>query len=387
MPDPRLPPTARTEDLLSENSRFQVSGTTYPDDLLSYDYGGNYVMFRINVHQDSYLKKGAAEGDFIPADRLDTQKRGEVAGMSAASITAATAVGSGLVAGAAGSQVATSLGIPTSTVANTAMGVAGAAAVVTALGGNVQKQYVTQRQAICLYMPNDLSIKYGVSWEETSLGGTAAIVAGAENLGAAALKVGAGMGAGALLSRVFGLRGAGARALTAAGAAVGGLAAANNAGGLSDIAAAQALKAPGVGELASKASGTAANPKKEQIFKQVDFRTFTFSYQFFPRSSDEARCVRDIIKQFKLHMHPEFRDETQFLYIYPSEFEIIYYTNGQENLNLHRHTSCVLTDMNVSYAPQGIYTSFPDGMPTQINMQLTFKELAILTKKDIDAGY
>ena len=138
----------------------------------------------------------------------------------------------------------------------------------------------------------------------------------------------------------------------------------------------------------AKATGTAANPKKEQIFSQVDYRTFTFNYQFAPRNETEAAAVREIIYQFKLHMHPEFKKgSNQFLYVYPSEFDIFYYQNGKENMNIHRHTSCVLEHMAISYTPNGIMSTFDDGMPTHINLSLQFKELALLTKESIMEGY
>ena len=56
-------------------------------------------------------------------------------------------------------------------------------------------------------------------------------------------------------------------------------------------------------------------------------------------------------------------------------------------MNIHRHTSCVLTDMNISYTPMSILSTFEDGMPTQINVQLQFKELALLHKQAIADGY
>jgi len=92
----------------------------------------------------------------------------------------------------------------------------------------------------------------------------------------------------------------------------------------------------------------------------------------------------NIIRSFKYHMHPEFKDTTGFLYIYPSEFDIVYYKGTQENLNIHRHTSCVLTEMNVNYTPNGIFSTFANGMPTQINITLTFKELMLLSKELIE---
>jgi hypothetical protein len=64
----------------------------------------------------------------------------------------------------------------------------------------------------------------------------------------------------------------------------------------------------------------------------------------------------------------------------------MYYSNGEENKNLHRHTSCVLTDLNINYTPNGLFTTFPNGMPTQINMSLSFRELALLTKDKVKDG-
>ncbi len=136
----------------------------------------------------------------------------------------------------------------------------------------------------------------------------------------------------------------------------------------------------------SAATGLAFNPRKEQVFKGVDFRTFQIEYQFFPRSSTESRNILNIIKMFKLHMHPEFKDTNKFLYIYPSEFDITYYSNGTENTSIHKHTSCVLTEMTINYTPNSQFTAFADGTPTQINMQLTFRELAQLDKQMVAGG-
>ena len=86
-------------------------------------------------------------------------------------------------------------------------------------------------------------------------------------------------------------------------------------------------------------------------------------------------------------MHPEFKDEASFVFIYPSEFDIHYYNISGDNTAIHKHTSCVLTDLNINYTPNGSFTTFANGTPTQINLQMTFKELAILTKDQIQAGY
>jgi len=42
--------------------------------------------------------------------------------------------------------------------------------------------------------------------------------------------------------------------------------------------------------------------------------------------------------------------------------------------------------LNVNYTPNGNFTTFDNGMPTQINIQLSFRELALLTKDKIEDG-
>lgn len=361
-------------------STYNVSGMTYPDDLLAdrnNQYGGNYVIFYINVHEDSMLRKENGGEEATVQGNIPPSMRGDVAGMdvSAGSVIA-TSAGAGAIAGKVTGIGSSQLTDKGKVVANGVLGGAVGAATVTAVGG-ASKKYKRMQKAIALYVPTDLSIKYGVNWEETSLATTAAAMAAAEGAGEMIKKGATALGQGAQ-----GKFGEAKQSLVGAGKSGSGVAStALNAG------AGLALQTPGVGEFLSKSSGVAANPKKEQLFKNVDFRTFSFSYQFFPRDAGEAAKAQEIIKAFKLHMHPEYKDSQHFLYIYPSEFDIYYYQNGKENMNLHRHTSCVLTDMNISYSPQGIFSTFENGMPTQINVQLTFKELALLSKESIQDGY
>ena len=133
-------------------------------------------------------------------------------------------------------------------------------------------------------------------------------------------------------------------------------------------------------------TATAPNPFREQVFRNVQTREFVFEYTFLPQSANEAKNVRDIIKQFKFHMHPEISKDGLF-YVYPSTFDISYLFNGtKENPNLHKISTCVLENMEVDYGGQGWHT-FGDGMPTEINMRLKFRELEVMTKERIEKGY
>ena len=136
---------------------------------------------------------------------------------------------------------------------------------------------------------------------------------------------------------------------------------------------------------ASIGSGTALNPFREQIFQSVDTRTFQFDYKFLPRSGAESENVWRIINSFKFHMHPEMSAGGLF-YIYPSEFNIVYYYNNVPNTTLFNISTCVLENMTVDYGGQQ-FGSFNDGYATEINMRLKFVELEVLTKERINLGF
>jgi hypothetical protein len=347
--------------------KYKVDNMAYPEDLMnSPAYGGNYAIFYINVAIDSKLLKDPSVEtveEILPRDRGDlvAQNFSTTGLVTAASLGSAFkgalggaiakgsgAIGSGtksvLSKGASGALLGGAAGAALPVIGFTAVGSLAASAT------RAQKRLKT---AIALHIPNNLSIRYGVNYESEDTSTVAMMGAGSDEI---------------------------SKALSSQG----------KMSDLSDpakaiIANIALSKGPNAGAV-SAATGLQANPKKEQVFKGVDFRSFQFDYQFFPRNPKEAENVLNIIKTFKYHMHPEFKDANNFLYIYPSEFDIFYYNNGEENLNVHRNTSCVLYEMNINYTPNGQFNTFENGMPTQINVTLAFRELALLTKDKIKDG-
>ena len=349
-----------------KTNEYRVGQHTYPSDLFSNarEYGGNYVIFYVNVAEDSRILKGGGQKT-VSAAAVSSRKRGmnsEQAFNSAQAIAGATGAEVVNIAGAAiaGGTAASGgiINVVKGAIKGAALAVAvpvlSAGIISLAAGGKMARQQKRLSNAIALHIPNSLQTRYSMGWdaEDTAAFQMAAVLS------------------------------------TETAKAIATLGTKSNVGGaVGAIATNIALSKGPQGAALSSASGLAANPKKEQVFKNVDFRTFSFEYSFFPRNSDESNKIKEIIKMFKLHMHPEYKDSNGFLFIYPSEFDITYYINGVENMNLNRHTSCVLTDMNVNYTPNSMFNAFENGMPTQINISLTFKELSILTKKDIEDNF
>lgn len=351
------------------NNKYAIDQFTYPQDLYSNNaqYGGNYVIFYINVAEDSRVLKGAGASATIDPKLVPPRLRGDLIGQNFNSAQAIAGAGAGTaIKGAVAAGVLSAdayrekgiVGVTKGALKGAALGGALGGAVggivAIAAGGKMARQQKRLTKAIALHIPNSLSTRYSSHWDAED---TAAFQMGAV-AGTEVVKALATLGTKSNL-----------------GGAVG------------SIATSLALSKGPEGAALSAASGLAANPKKENLFKAVDFRTFTFEYSFFPRDADESQKVKEIIKLFKLHMHPEYKDTNNFLFIYPSEFDIYYYNNGKENMNLNRHTSCVLTELNVNYTPNSMFNSFNNGAPTQINISLTFKELSILTKKEIEDNF
>ena len=144
-------------------------------------------------------------------------------------------------------------------------------------------------------------------------------------------------------------------------------------------AAADAAGINNVGDAARKALGKIRNPYREQIFKQVEFRELAFNYKFLPESIAEAKTVMQIIRNLKQHMLPTFDPQGYYL-IYPSEFSLEYMYKDSSNIHVNKILDCVLTNMNVTYG-EGDFTTFREthGMPSEIIMTLTFKEIVTLT--------
>ena len=143
--------------------------------------------------------------------------------------------------------------------------------------------------------------------------------------------------------------------------------------------------------LANKVFGRADNPFVEVFFNSMEIRTFTYNFIFAPRNEAETAEIQQIIQLFRFHMAPELQGTNSRYLTLPSEFDIHYMYKAQdgqayENDYYNRIGTCVLENVVTNYTPNGV-KSFADGAPTQIKMDLTFRETEVLTKEKINAGY
>jgi hypothetical protein len=224
---------------------------------------------------------------------------------------------------------------------------------------------------VALYMPDTLAFTEAQTFDELRPGGT--LAAGVLSAGKSAIdSILQGQNAGAIAKEVVG---------QVSPFILSGLA--KQAGGIFQVAFSQAF-------------GVVQNPMLELIYSSPSLRTFRFDFQFYPRDEKEAKEVQDIIQRLRFHQAPEVAQggSNGFFLVPPSEFDISFYYNGRINPNIPKISTCVLTSMDVDYAPGG-FSSYEipgenatvggTGMPVSIRLSLQFKETEIMTKSSIRA--
>ena len=131
------------------------------------------------------------------------------------------------------------------------------------------------------------------------------------------------------------------------------------------------------------------NPYALQLFESVERRTFSYSFEFFPKNPDEVDEVYSIIRTFKRYALPAKSLGGRFL-DYPAEFRVTYINKDRENLYINRIARCALTKIGVSYGESPFVTFQPDeggAAPTKTTLTLDMTELEILTQDRIDQGF
>ena len=107
-----------------------------------------------------------------------------------------------------------------------------------------------------------------------------------------------------------------------------------------------------------------------------------------PRSQNEAKTIKEIIRKFKQNMTPKKGDPTVSgggLFVKaPNVFKLEYMSGGKQHPFLHRFKPCALTQMSVNYNGSSQYATYPDATPVHMQMTLQFQELSPIYSEEYD---
>jgi hypothetical protein len=139
--------------------------------------------------------------------------------------------------------------------------------------------------------------------------------------------------------------------------------------------------------LALSTQGLAINPQQQLLFDGIDFRTYQMAFTFTPYSRQEAETVKEIIKLFRYHAAPQITTAAAgMFFVPPSTFNLDFLFNGQRNTNITKVTESVIENIDVNYAPNG-WAAHDNGAPVQTTLTINFKEIELVDKDKIQAGY
>ena len=141
-------------------------------------------------------------------------------------------------------------------------------------------------------------------------------------------------------------------------------------------------------QLISRESGEILNPNMELLFNDVTVRNFRFSFKFTPRNPKEAQQVKLIIRAFKRNMAPQAQGgisgSGNFFLRAPNVFKLRYRSGNKDHPFLNKFKQCFLTDVQTTYTGEGVYSTYDDGTPVSIILDLSFKEIQPIYDLDYD---
>ena len=136
--------------------------------------------------------------------------------------------------------------------------------------------------------------------------------------------------------------------------------------------------------------GQIITPRMELMFTNMGRRDFSYSFVFIPRDQNEASMVELIVREFKLNMAADYKEDMGVIagmrtMGIPNIFKIEYMYHNAPNTHLNTIGFCALRNVEVSYGGDR-FVSYEGGVPQQTRMTLNFTELDIITKSMIEEG-
>jgi len=157
--------------------------------------------------------------------------------------------------------------------------------------------------------------------------------------------------------------------------------------------------------------GRVLNPYKEQIFKGVGMRSFTFRWKLVPRNSKEQVRIHNIIKALRYYSLPDYTSSSglaagadddqggldmqnnlndRWLTV-PNIYNLKWlYGKDAPIQSLPKIKPAVLKNITVNYTPEGVWATHQVGeqalsgpAPVAYELNLEFQETEIITAKEV----
>lgn len=136
----------------------------------------------------------------------------------------------------------------------------------------------------------------------------------------------------------------------------------------------------GIGAAVQRRTGIAPAAMSEMIFNGIDYRTFSFTFKFTPRSKRESDVVNNMLHAIKEAMLPErYGSGSIAAYKVPHEFTIRFMRGVNVNPYIDQIGLCACTGVDIDYGGDK-FSTHPSGDPVSIDATLTFRELELMER-------
>lgn len=208
------------------------------------------------------------------------------------------------------------------------------------------------QSSIFLYMPQELSINNGHEWENINLGIFGKTVEEITNR---------------------------ARDNSSIGIAKTALV------GIAGVAAQAVYSVTGFDNIKASTTNMVLNPFKDVIYTSPQLRAFSFKWIFVPQSEEDCNTIKNIMDSFKYHSAPSKKRDTGLSVLgFPGAFEISFHSyNAAFNQYLPQIGYSIITNVGSNYTPSGMYASYRNGHPTEVELTLEMQEIQILTREEL----
>ena len=152
--------------------------------------------------------------------------------------------------------------------------------------------------------------------------------------------------------------------------------------------------------------GVILNPNAELLFSGFDLRNFGLNFKMAPRSAKEALVIRDICTTFKRASLPHFgaspgnsvanlfkgqnntaekNDNRNFIGV-PNLCIVEFMKGKKPHPYLTQFKPCAIKEVNITYTPDGQYSTYRDGSPVATGLSLSFLESKLVYSNEISYG-
>lgn len=140
-----------------------------------------------------------------------------------------------------------------------------------------------------------------------------------------------------------------------------------------------------IGRAMSAATGAAINPNETLAFEGVDLKTFSFTWDLFPENEQDSENIKKIVQLIRQNVLPDYGSfeglsVERSLLTYPSVcfIELL----GVDNSHWPKFKPCLVSSIDLDYGPGGMVGILKGGRPVAVQLQMTFNELTIHTRRD-----